>query len=73
MIIKSLLRQQNDLLVNYPEGVKITINPEDFLDIQANIIGPIGTPYENGIFKVKLIVPNDFPLVAPKGINKFLF
>ena len=71
MIIKSLLRQQNDLLVNYPEGVKITINQEDYLDIQDIIIGHVGTPYENGIFKVKLIIPNDFPLVAPKGIYKF--
>ena len=68
MIIKSLLRQQNDLLINYPEGVKIIINQEDYLDIQADISGPTGTPYENGIFKVKLMIPNDFPNVPPKSL-----
>lgn len=67
MVIKSLLRQQNDLLTNHPEGVKIRLNPEDLLDIQADIIGPVGTPYENGVFKVKLVIPNDFPSTAPKG------
>lgn len=68
MIIKSLIRQQNDLLTNHPEGVKIRINSEDFLDIQADITGPVGTPYENGIFNARLVIPNDFPNVAPKGI-----
>jgi ubiquitin-conjugating enzyme E2 S len=67
MIIKSLVRQQNDMLNNYPEGVKIIINPEDYLDIQAEITGPIGTPYEEGIFKIKLVIPSEFPSLPPKG------
>ena len=67
MIIKSLLRQQNDLLVNHPEGVKVIINPEDYLDIQAEISGPVGTPYEDGVFRVRLVVPNEFPNLPPKG------
>lgn len=71
MIIKSLLRQQNDLLINYPEGVKIKINTEDYLDIQADILGPIGTPYEDGIFKVVLVISNDFPNSPPKGKYTF--
>ena len=68
MIIKSLLRQQNDLLINFPEGVKIIINQEDYLDINVEITGPIGTPYEDGVFKVKLNIPNDFPNTPPKGM-----
>jgi len=67
MIIKSLLRQQNDLVNNFPEGVKIMLNLEDILDIQADIAGPVGTPYEDGLFKVKLVIPADFPNVPPKG------
>jgi len=67
MILKSLFRQQNDLINNYPEGVKILMNQEDILDIQAEITGPTGTPYENGVFRVKLILPTDFPQAPPKG------
>jgi ubiquitin-conjugating enzyme E2 S len=38
------------------------------MDIQADIEGPMATPYEGGIFRVKLKIPNNFPNVAPKGI-----
>lgn len=46
------------------------------LDIQAEIEGPslypiisVGTPYEEGLFKVKLIIPSDFPRNPPKGLE----
>jgi len=67
MILKSLYRQQNELLNNAPEGIKIIINQEDVLDIQADITGPYDTPYHDGVFRVKLIIPNEFPQVPPKG------
>jgi len=67
IILKSLFRQQNDLLSNPIEGVKYIVSLEDVLDIQADITGPIDTPYQNGVFRVKLIIPNEFPQVPPKG------
>lgn len=67
MILKSLYKQQNDLINNHPEGVKIIINPVDYLDIQAEISGPEKTPYEGGIFHMKLIISKDFPITPPKG------
>jgi ubiquitin-conjugating enzyme E2 S len=48
--------------------VQVVVNPEDALDIQANIDGPIDTPYEKGIFRVKILISSDFPQTAPKGI-----
>lgn len=67
-IIKVLWRQCQELQSKRPDGVDILINSEDPLDIQANIRGPTGTAYEGGVFRVKLIIPSDFPLSAPKGI-----
>ena len=67
-IIKALWRQQQELLKKSPEYVTPIINPEDPLDIQCDIEGPKATPYENGIFRVKLIISNEFPSQAPKGI-----
>jgi ubiquitin-conjugating enzyme E2 S len=43
------------------------INESDVADIQADIEGPISTPYEGGVFRCKLTVENDFPTNPPKG------
>jgi ubiquitin-conjugating enzyme E2 S len=43
------------------------INESDITDIQAEIEGPIGTPYEAGLFRCKLAVEHDFPNNPPKG------
>ena len=67
-IIKILWRQQQELLKKSPDHVIPIINSEDPIDIQADIEGPEGTPYESGIFRVKLFIPSEFPQLAPKGI-----
>lgn len=51
----------------YCTGVKMIINESDATDIQADIEGPVGTPYEGGLFRCKLAVENDFPNNPPKG------
>ena len=66
-MIKVLWRQQQELLKKSPDCVTPIINNEDPIDIQADIEGPQGTPYENGIFRVKLYIPSEFPNLAPKG------
>ena len=67
-IIKILWRQQQELLKHSPEYVTPVINNEDPLDIQMDLEGPKATPYEGGIFRVKLLIPNGFPNTAPKGV-----
>ena len=60
-MIKTLWRQQQELLKKSPDHVTPIINDEDPIDIQADIEGPEGTPYESGIFRVRLFIPNEFP------------
>ena len=67
-ILKAIWRQQQELLKKSPEYVTPIINPEDPLDIQCDLEGPKATPYEYGIFRVKLIISSDFPSQAPKGV-----
>ena len=67
-IIKALWRQQQELLKRSPEYVTPIINAEDPLDIQCDLEGPKATPYEFGIFRVKLIITPEFPSQAPKGV-----
>ena len=66
-ILKILYKQQCELEKYPPDCVKFHINQSNLLDIQADIIGPKATPYENGIFSVKLEIPYNFPNNPPKG------
>jgi len=50
-----------------PEGIKIIPNEENITDIQALIEGPSDTPFQGGIFKMKLVLGPDFPQSPPKG------
>ena len=67
------MKQQQELITKHPDGVKIIINNEDPMDIQSDINGPQATPYEIGIFRIKLIIPVDFPHIPPKGKKYFDF
>jgi ubiquitin-conjugating enzyme E2 S len=55
-------------LCNEPlDGIKVTVNEEEVTDITAEIVGPEGTPFEGGVFKIKLVLPSDYPQAPPKG------
>lgn len=43
------------------------INEADITDIIAELDGPPGTPFEGGLFRMKLVLPADFPQSPPKG------
>jgi len=49
------------------DGIKVVMNEEDITDVQAEIKGPDQTPFEQGVFKVKLVLPSDYPHAPPKG------
>ncbi|PWA57722.1 ubiquitin-conjugating enzyme/RWD-like protein [Artemisia annua] len=66
-VIKQLARELKNLDETPPEGIKVGVNDDDFSTIYADIDGPAGTPYENGVFRMKLILSRDFPHSPPKG------
>ncbi|MFS8011103.1 putative ubiquitin-conjugating enzyme E2, ubiquitin-conjugating enzyme/RWD [Helianthus anomalus] len=66
-VIKQLARELKNLNETPPEGIKVGVNDDDFSTIFADIEGPAGTPYENGVFRMKLILSRDFPHSPPKG------
>eukprot|EP01089_Gocevia_fonbrunei_P003712 TRINITY_DN1366_c0_g1_i1.p1 TRINITY_DN1366_c0_g1~~TRINITY_DN1366_c0_g1_i1.p1 ORF type:complete len:203 (+),score=57.94 TRINITY_DN1366_c0_g1_i1:212-820(+) len=65
--IRKISSELRKLSLKPPEGIKIVLNEGDVTDIQAIITGPVGTPYENGAFKVRLQLGSDFPQAPPKG------
>ena len=67
-IMNALYKQEIYLKNNPINGITYYFNESDITDIQADIIGPEATPYEGGIFRVKLKISNNFPNTAPKVI-----
>ena len=67
-IIKIFWRQQQELLKHSPEYVTHIINNEDPLRYHIDLEGPKATPNEKVIFRVKLLIPNEFANAAPKGL-----
>ncbi|XP_041996124.1 ubiquitin-conjugating enzyme E2 22-like [Salvia splendens] len=66
-VIKQLAKELKNLDETPPEGIKVGVNDDNFSVIYADIEGPAGTPYENGVFQMKLILSQDFPHSPPKG------
>ncbi|TVU08430.1 hypothetical protein EJB05_41834, partial [Eragrostis curvula] len=66
-VIRQLAKELKNLDESPPEGITVIVNDDDFTNICADIEGPAGTPYENGVFRMKLLLSHDFPQSPPKG------
>jgi len=42
------------------------VDETNLMHWNATIKGPVGTPYENGVFTVDINLPSDYPFVPPK-------
>ncbi|XP_065827044.1 ubiquitin-conjugating enzyme E2 S-like [Oscarella lobularis] len=66
-VIRKVTQEVSQLVSKAPEGIQVHPNEENVSDIQATVEGPAGTPYEGGLFRVKLVLGKDFPASPPKG------
>ena len=67
-ILNALYKQELHLKNNPISGINFFFNENDITDIQADIEGPVATPYEGGLFRVTIKLLPNFPIVAPKGL-----
>eukprot|EP00249_Psilotum_nudum_P016758 c25976_g1_i2 orf=229-978(-) len=66
-VIKELARELKSLDESPPEDIRVIVNGDNFSTIYADIDGPPCTPYEGGVFRMKLVLSQDFPQTPPKG------
>mmetsp|Transcript_6411 Transcript_6411/g.16369 ORF Transcript_6411/g.16369 Transcript_6411/m.16369 type:complete len:224 (-) Transcript_6411:312-983(-) len=66
-VLQAIARELRKLVSQPLEGISVVVNEENLADIQADILGPVGTPYEGGVFRCKLVLSNDFPSTPPRG------
>ena len=70
----AICKQTSDIATNHIDGIPLfrlginyILNQQDPLDIEADIEGPVGTPYEGGAFRCILKLDAEFPTKPPKG------
>ncbi|XP_010543337.1 PREDICTED: ubiquitin-conjugating enzyme E2 11-like isoform X2 [Tarenaya hassleriana] len=62
-IMRELKALEKDPPSNCSAGLKSDGNLYEW---RATIMGPAGTPYAGGVFKVDIALPQDYPFTAPK-------
>lgn len=66
-VIKQIAKELKNLQEKPEEGIKLIVSEDNIADVQAEYEGPAGTPYEDGAFRMKMILGPDFPNTPPKG------
>ena len=61
-IVKETLR----LVLEPVEGISAAPTEDNMRYFNVIILGPTSSPYEGGVFKLELFLPEDYPMAAPK-------
>ncbi len=61
-----LNKEYKDILQNPPVGVTAGLKNNNIYEWIATLVGPTGTPYDGGLFTLKIVFPKNYPFTSPK-------
>ncbi|KAJ8141093.1 hypothetical protein OXX80_006602 [Metschnikowia pulcherrima] len=64
--VKRIAKELEECRHDTSSGVSLElVNETDLTHLVGHFQGPPGTPYENGVFKVDITIPNEYPFKPP--------
>ncbi len=66
MLARRLTKELKELTENPINNCSASLINDDITKWNATIIGPEGTPYEGGVFKLQIVFPPTYPINPPQ-------
>ncbi|KND89775.1 Ubiquitin-conjugating enzyme E2 36 [Tolypocladium ophioglossoides CBS 100239] len=63
---KRIIKETERLMAEPVPGISAVPHEENLRYFDVEIHGPAQSPYEGGIFKLELFLPDDYPMTPPK-------
>ncbi|ANZ77917.1 BA75_05204T0 [Komagataella pastoris] len=63
---KRIIKESQRLISDPVPGITAVPHEDNLRYFQVTIQGPKESPYQDGLFKLELYLPDDYPMVAPK-------
>lgn len=65
-ISKRILKETQNLAIDPPPGISASPDPSNYRYFHIVMTGPDGTPYEGGLYRLELFLPEQYPMEPPK-------
>ncbi|KAG0567015.1 hypothetical protein KC19_7G104300 [Ceratodon purpureus] len=63
---RRIIKETQRLLSEPAPGISASPSEENLRYFNVMILGPSQSPYEGGVFKLELFLPEEYPMAAPK-------
>ncbi|OMO74799.1 Ubiquitin-conjugating enzyme, E2 [Corchorus capsularis] len=69
---RRIIKETQRLLSEPAPGISASPSEDNMRYFNVMILGPTQSPYEGGVFKLELFLPEEYPMAAPKMVDSLL-
>ena len=66
-VIRQLCKEVSGLMAHPLDGISAHPNDANISVLEAEVVGPEDTPFQDGVFTLRLVFPAEYPASPPKG------